>query len=76
MLQKEGYVCEKGHVKGNGYDDEATVCHCYDSLCNVEVPELTTLPDPTTTPGSKASTGEKINFALLFTLVSITFICF
>jgi len=48
-----GYVCEYGHINGSGYDQDATVCHCFESLCNLEVREMSTLPEPTgitTTP--------------------------
>ena len=52
-LQEPGYVCEYGHINGSGYDQDAEVCHCFESLCNIEVQELSTLPEPTgitTTP--------------------------
>ena len=39
-FQQPGYTCQHDHVKTTHYDEDGTVCHCYDDRCNVEVPDL------------------------------------
>ena len=47
ILQAPGWSCKTEHIVTDGIDDDGKVCHCYDELCNSEVPQ----PDPITTPG-------------------------
>jgi len=41
-----GWTCKNEHITVDHVDDDGRVCHCYDDLCNSEVPQ----PDDNTTP--------------------------
>jgi len=35
----DGYVCKNQHIADEGLEEDGRVCHCYEDLCNVEVPK-------------------------------------
>ena len=42
-LKTDDYICKDEHIKDKGIDEDGRVCHCFQDLCNKEVPQ----PDPT-----------------------------
>ena len=48
-FQSPGYICKEEHIKFQSIDDDGTVCHCYENLCNQEVPAFNSTTTPITT---------------------------
>ena len=57
FFQTPGFTCKDQHITDQGIDQDGRVCHCYEELCNKEVPEPNPDPSPDTTCTTTCTTA-------------------